>query len=302
MRTYIGVCTCHVIVFRGYGYLIEAQMGEDQVAATCSQRRRAMDTFEGLGLKLEVLQAGDSSTRRGGQVWPTVGQTVTLSYTGRLNDSAGAVFDSNVGKEPLTVRVGRGQVISGWDAALPYISCGQHVRLTVPAALAYGSKGKPGRIPPNATLSFDIELCSIVPDSPAEALLEAASQGETVAALRALRNGAAVDHADRKGLTALHLAAQGGHTELVMQLLEAGAKADAVNGAGVTPLMYAVNASCEPLCARLLIRARADATLKSQKGTSALALMQSDRAYTTIRSECSAVEAGAEPIARAPWL
>ena len=35
--------TCHVIVFRGYGYLIEAQMGEDQVAATCSQRPRAME-------------------------------------------------------------------------------------------------------------------------------------------------------------------------------------------------------------------------------------------------------------------
>ena len=61
--------------------------------------------FGALGLTIEVLSGPSGTTPK-----PRVGQSVALSYTGRLNDSAGTVFDSNESKEPLTVRVGRGQV------------------------------------------------------------------------------------------------------------------------------------------------------------------------------------------------
>ena len=61
--------------------------------------------FGALGLTIEVLSGPSGTTPR-----PLVGQSVALSYTGRLGDAAGTVFDTNEGKEPLTVRVGRGQV------------------------------------------------------------------------------------------------------------------------------------------------------------------------------------------------
>ena len=67
--------------------------------------RGMSQAFGALGLTIEVLSGPSGTTPK-----PRVGQSVALSYTGRLNDSAGTVFDSNESKEPLTVRVGRGQV------------------------------------------------------------------------------------------------------------------------------------------------------------------------------------------------
>ena len=135
-----------------------------------------------LGLKLEHLSgASDKDAQQ-----PRIGQTVTVRYTGRLRDSSGTVFDSTDGKPDFSLRVGRGMVIGGWDAALLHMTCGSRYRLTVPAVLAYGARGKPGLIPPNSQLCFDIELTGIVADSPAELLLDAASTGDAAALVRAL--------------------------------------------------------------------------------------------------------------------
>ena len=236
-----------------------------------------------LGLKLEHLSgASDKDAQQ-----PRIGQTVTVRYTGRLRDSSGTVFDSTDGKPDFSLRVGRGMVIGGWDAALLHMTCGSRYRLTVPAVLAYGARGKPGLIPPNSQLCFDIELTGIVADSPAELLLDAASTGDAAALVRALREGADVGHADRKGATALHLASAGGHAECVVRLLEASAAVDAVQSqpSGVTPLMHAVKSAGDPLCARLLLLARADPHKQSAKGNSALSLMASDKEYADLRGE-----------------
>ena len=185
------------------------------------------------------------------------------------------------------------QVISGLDAALPYVACGQRVRITIPPALAYGAKGKAGAVPPNQRLCFEMMLVRIDPDSPNDSLLEAASMGDETWLGRDLLTGADVGHADRKGATALHLAAAGGHLECVVRLLEARANVDAVQSApaGVTALMHAVKSSAEPLCAQLLLVARADAARQSAKGNSALSLMRADSAYASIIPVWEALQA-----------
>jgi FKBP-type peptidyl-prolyl cis-trans isomerase len=88
-----------------------------------------------------------------------VGDTVRTHYVGRLTD--GTQFDTSRGGEPFEFVLGAGQVIAGWDQGVPGMRVGGTRRLTIPPHLAYGSSGA-GPIPPNSTLTFDIELVEIV--------------------------------------------------------------------------------------------------------------------------------------------
>lgn len=88
-----------------------------------------------------------------------VGKSVSVHYTGKLKD--GSVFDSSVSRGvPFTFVLGRGQVIKGWDAGLQGMKVGEKRKLTIPPDLAYGSRGS-GKIPPNSTLNFDVEMIAI---------------------------------------------------------------------------------------------------------------------------------------------
>lgn len=87
---------------------------------------------------------------------PLSGQTVTVNYTGKL--MSGTVFDSNEGKEPLKFVLGRGQVILGWDEGIALLRKGEKATLYIPSHLAYGANPPTSKIPPNATLIFDVEL------------------------------------------------------------------------------------------------------------------------------------------------
>ena len=92
---------------------------------------------------------------------------VAVRYTGFLPD--GHVFDANVASGgPLRFRVGRGEVISGWDELLPLLPAGSRVRAWVPAALAYGVTGVRDPdddtrylIPPNTDLVFELQVLSV---------------------------------------------------------------------------------------------------------------------------------------------
>ncbi|KAL0939321.1 FK506-binding protein 4 [Colletotrichum truncatum] len=86
------------------------------------------------------------------------GDTVGVRYIGKLDD--GKVFDANKKGKPFSFKAGKGQVIKGWDIGIVGMTIGGERRLTIPAHLAYGSKGLPG-IPANSTLTFDVKLLEI---------------------------------------------------------------------------------------------------------------------------------------------
>jgi FKBP-type peptidyl-prolyl cis-trans isomerase len=84
------------------------------------------------------------------------GNTVKVHYTGWLTN--GKKFDSSVGGQPFTFRIGAHQVIKGWEEGVAGMKVGGKRQLRIPPDLAYGKEGYPGAIPPNATLIFDIQL------------------------------------------------------------------------------------------------------------------------------------------------
>ena len=91
---------------------------------------------------------------------PQKGQIVVVHYDGRLTD--GTKFDSSIDRgQPFEFTLGVQQVIPGWDEGVASMKVGGKRKLTVPPELGYGSRGAGGRIPPNATLVFEVELLSI---------------------------------------------------------------------------------------------------------------------------------------------
>ncbi|MBI3888261.1 FKBP-type peptidyl-prolyl cis-trans isomerase [Candidatus Nomurabacteria bacterium] len=92
------------------------------------------------------------------------GDTVAMNYTGRLAD--GTVFDSNVDPkfkhvQPFIFTLGAGQVIPGWDKGIVGMKVGEKKTLVIAPADGYGAAGAGGVIPPNATLTFEVELLGI---------------------------------------------------------------------------------------------------------------------------------------------
>ena len=93
---------------------------------------------------------------------PTPGTMVAVLYKGMLLN--GSVFDEDQDPDhPLVTRVGRGELIDGWEEALQKMHKGEKWILIVPSEMGYGSRGKPPTIPRDATLVFEMELVDFGP-------------------------------------------------------------------------------------------------------------------------------------------
>ena len=98
-------------------------------------------------------------TKPGKGAQPQVGQNVKVHYTGKLLD--GTVFDSSVERdEPISIPIGVGRVIPGWDEGIVMMKKGEKGILYIPAKLGYGAHGS-GPIPPYSNLIFEVELIDI---------------------------------------------------------------------------------------------------------------------------------------------
>ena len=88
------------------------------------------------------------------------GDTVSVHYVGTLTN--GTEFDSSRKRgTPFVFTLGKGQVIRGWDQGVAGMKVGGKRKLVIPPALAYGDHGMGSVIPPNSTLTFEVELVDI---------------------------------------------------------------------------------------------------------------------------------------------
>ena len=152
---------------------MQAEVGkknEEKKQAEIAKNRKEGDEFlaanakkEGIvvlpsGLQYKILKAGTGDTK------PKATDTVICHYRGTLLD--GKEFDSSYTRgEPAKFALNR--VIKGWTEGLQLMAVGSKWQFFIPAGLAYGDNGSPPRIPPFATLTFEIELVGI--QNPADA-------------------------------------------------------------------------------------------------------------------------------------
>lgn len=88
------------------------------------------------------------------------GQPVLVNYRGTLAN--GEEFDSSYSRnQPFSFPLGAGRVIQGWDEGVAGMKVGGKRKLVIPPDLAYGERGAGGVIPPNATLTFEVELLRV---------------------------------------------------------------------------------------------------------------------------------------------
>ena len=111
------------------------------------------------GLQYVILEEGSGEQ-------PQPGDVVAVHYEGKLAD--GTVFDSSYERgDPIRFPLGQGYVIPGWEEGIGLLREGSKARLVIPPNLAYGETGAgDGVIPPNSTLTFEVELVEIMAGSP----------------------------------------------------------------------------------------------------------------------------------------
>jgi len=108
----------------------------------------------GTGIRYLVLKEGAGES-------PNAGDRVSVLYTGKLLD--GTQFDAHTDPaDPLTFRLGRQEVIAGWEQILPVMKLNEKRLVIIPGSLAYGSRGRAPTIGRDATLVFEMELVKII--------------------------------------------------------------------------------------------------------------------------------------------
>ena len=86
---------------------------------------------------------------------------MSVHYAG-VAFSTGEEFDASWNRmEPFSFKLGKGQVIPGWDAGVQGMKVGGRRKLTIPSAMAYGARGAGGVIAPHEPLVFVVDLLSV---------------------------------------------------------------------------------------------------------------------------------------------
>jgi peptidylprolyl isomerase len=128
----------------------DAEEAEEAELTGVVNDTEAVETAE---LEYIEIEAGTGAQARPGDI-------VSVHYTGTLED--GTVFDSSIESgQPFTFMLGQGQVIAGWDQGIALMREGGKATFVVPPELAYGEAGR-DQIPPNATLTFEVELVEVI--------------------------------------------------------------------------------------------------------------------------------------------
>lgn len=107
----------------------------------------------GSGLLYQVLVEVDSKVK------PRVGDSVRAHYHGTLID--GTVFDSSV-ERGAVAEFKVAKLIAGWKEGLQLMSPGSKFKFYIPQNLAYGERGAESKVPPYATLIFEVELVEVI--------------------------------------------------------------------------------------------------------------------------------------------
>jgi peptidylprolyl isomerase len=91
----------------------------------------------------------------------TEGSKVSVHYVG-VSFSSGEEFDASWNRgQPFEFKLGKGQVIPGWDTGVQGMKVGGRRKLTIPSAMAYGARGAGGVIKPHEPLVFVVDLLSV---------------------------------------------------------------------------------------------------------------------------------------------
>ncbi|MFL5955090.1 MAG: FKBP-type peptidyl-prolyl cis-trans isomerase [Gaiellaceae bacterium] len=104
------------------------------------------------GIEDVVVGEGDEAT---------AGKKVTVHYVG-VAFRSGEEFDASWNRDqPFDFKLGKGQVIPGWDQGVQGMRVGGRRKLTIPSALAYGARGAGGAIEPHEPLVFVVDLLGV---------------------------------------------------------------------------------------------------------------------------------------------
>jgi FKBP-type peptidyl-prolyl cis-trans isomerase FkpA len=138
------------LVVAGLGVSLQAS-ADDVAAAAAKNPRRYVRVPAPDGIQIRRYNKTDGDS-------PGSKDRVVVHYEGKLKD--GTVFDSSMRTGRPAVFTMK-KVVPCWQVALKLLHTGEKAQLTCPPDTAYGPKGAPPNIPPNATLTFEIELIGI---------------------------------------------------------------------------------------------------------------------------------------------
>lgn len=153
-----GIVISILVVLIVIGFLVFITINKKHDSSLGENNINMENTQNVDGVKITILKEGT------GDVVAKSGDMVAMGYTGMLAD--GTVFDSNLDPkfnhvEPFAFTLGAGQVIKGWDVGVAGMKVGEQRKLEIASDFAYGAEGVGDVIPPNASLTFIVELVAI---------------------------------------------------------------------------------------------------------------------------------------------